>query len=444
MAVSAAALSVGSAALSGDRSGAAPPPGRVVTDLGGDDAAAAVAIQPDGKILVAGVTGTTDEDSAFALARYTRDGRLDRGFGGDGRVRTDVGGRAHADAVGVLADGRILAVGHAIDSRAVAFARYLPNGRIDTSFGRRGKVVLTHGRYEYPYLMTFVVPPDGRVVGAGFDGPVIVAHDFLVVRYTRDGRPDPRFGRDGAVTTDFSGTGDESPGVVLQADGRIVAAGSWGEGRGIALARYTTAGRLDPGFGRNGKVTTPARAFPTRAASWRPPGADAVTTQRDGKLVVLGVTWSEEERESDFVLARYTAAGRLDRGFGAGGAVLTSFAGPSNDTPVAVVVQGDGRIVAVGSTGSWDGGSRMLALARYLPDGRLDPGFGGDGTVVTRFHAQAVSNGIGAVAVQADGRIVVVGTTALPGRARPGDFALARFLPDGRFDPSFGVRGAKR
>jgi uncharacterized delta-60 repeat protein len=168
--------------------------GKVRTDFGGDDIANALAIQPDGKIIAAGRTG-----SAFALARYTRDGRLDRRFGSGGKVVTDFGAPAGKDAllsphgaaaVAIQGDGKIVAAGGRGSN--FALARYLPDGRLDPTFGEGGKVVTdvrAHPNQFDAYwergANAVAIQPDGKIIAAGA-GP----RDFALARYTREGRLD--------------------------------------------------------------------------------------------------------------------------------------------------------------------------------------------------------------------------------------------------------------
>jgi uncharacterized delta-60 repeat protein len=144
--------------------------------------------------------------------------------------------------------------------------------------------------------------------------------------------------------------------VAIQTDGKPVAAGE--SAHDFALARYTTQGRLDPSFGRGGKVLT---HFPAHI-----PGAlaHAVAIQADGKLVAAG----QRGYPSDFALVRYTRNGNLDPTFGHDGKLVTGFGPRSQDGARAAAIQANGKIVLAGF--------RPFALARYTADGRLDPSFG--------------------------------------------------------------------
>ncbi len=234
-----------------------------------------------------------------------------------------------------------------------------------------------------------VLQSDGKIVAVGQD-----SSDFALARYNADGSLDSSFGTGGKVTTDFGGS-DAALAAVLQPDGKIVAVGT--SAADFALARYNTDGSLDTSFGTGGKVTTD---FGGTDQAW------AAVLQPDGKIVAAGLA------SADFALARYNTNGSLDTSFGTGGKVTTSFEG--SDQARAVVLQPDGKIVAVG----WDNGVEF-ALARYNTDGLLDSSFGTGGKVTTDFGG---SDAALAAVLQSDGKIVAVGF------ANTTDFALARYL----------------
>lgn len=227
---------------------------------------------------------------------------------------------------------------------------------------------------------------------------------------------DPSFGGGaGLVTTDFDGSDDQAYAVALQTDGRIVVAG----GRNVdddfspndfALARYNSDGSLDGSFNDDGRVITD---FGTDRDHAR-----AVAIASDGAIVAAGTN------AIDFQLARYLPSGALDPAFGTDGKVTTDLGG--GDFVEDLAIQPDGAIVAVG-------GSGVFALARYLPDGTLDTSFSDDGRVTTDFAGGG--SAANAVALQLDGKLVVAGR----GLCNPlcGDFALARYSPDGSLDASF-------
>ncbi|MGW4896970.1 calcium-binding protein [Kitasatospora sp. NPDC004240] len=373
--------------------------GRVTTDFGGGaDEARGVVVQADGKIVVAGYAGATDD---FALARYNPDGSLDTGFGTGGKVTTDfAGGSDEARGLAVQADGKIVAVGRSEVPEGgfgwFSLARYNTDGSLDTGFDTDGKAVVDFGTGGADDAFGVAVQGDGKIVAAGLTGG-----DVALARLNADGTLDTGFDTDGRVTTDFDGGADAARAVAVQGDGKIVAAGYTGTGTNydFVLARYTTTGGLDTGFSGDGKVATTFGGVEF---------AHAVALQPDGKIVAAGYTGN------DFALARYTTTGDLDGGFDTDGRVTTDFGG--GEVAYGVAVQPGGAIVAVGATAV--GGGSDFALARYTSGGGLDTGFSGDGRVTTDFGG-GFDQALG-TAVQPDGRIVAAGLSNA-------DVALARY-----------------
>jgi uncharacterized delta-60 repeat protein len=397
--------------------------GRVITHLGdradGSDGVGGLAIQPgDGRIVAAGSAQDSSTGNDFALARYNLDGSLDTSFDGDGRVTTDFSGNSEsANGVALQPDGRIVAAGTTASGiTAVGVARYNINGSLDTSFGTGGKVI-TGSHY---FGNAIAVQPDGKVVVVGSAlNLTFFSFEFLLVRYNPNGTLDSSFGAGGIVQT---GGGDfaVARGVALQADGKILAFG--GNGIFFLLARYDSNGALDTTLGGFGIVFT----------GFNPPfGSDGygVAIQADGHIVGVGGTGTFK-LGSDFALVRWDVGGALDTSFDADGKVTTDFPG-GTDNCNAVAIQPDGKIVAVG------GNAGDFALARYNPNGSLDIGFGNGGRVLTDFD-----NGFDlarAVAIQADGKIIVGGSASH--QITQSDFALARYNTDGSLDSTFGKGG---
>jgi uncharacterized delta-60 repeat protein len=401
--------------------------GRQVTDFGGDfEVANGVALQADGKIIAVG----HDDGGNFALARYNPNGSLDTSFSGDGRQTTDLGGFSdEAYGVAVQGNGKIVAVGTR-DAAATAFdfalARYNPNGTLDTSFSGDGKqTTVFGGAASYDIARAVALQANGKIVAGGSTDI-----GFALARYNPNGSLDPSFSGDGKQTTDFGTDFDGATGVALQTDGKIVAAGRLGQGffadpSDFALARYNPDGSLDPSFSGDGKQTTDFGGDND--------GASGVALQGDGKVVVVGEAVGQNfngDTLSDFALARYNPNGSLDPSFSGDGKQTTRFAG--SDSANGVALQGNGKIVAVGAAAGFG-----FALAGYNPDGSLDPSFSGDGRQTTDSEG---FDGATGVALQANGKIVAVGTSRFNG----GDFALARYNPDGSLDPSFSGDGLQR
>ncbi len=200
--------------------------GKAVTEFAGDDYAMAVAIQPDGKILVTGMTWGMNQD--FIVGRYNQDGSLDPTFGTSGKVFTDINLTTDtAYAIAVQEDGKILAAGYtSSNSGDCALVRYNADGTLDTTFSTDGKLSTNIATSDTCYGM--VVQPDGMIVLAGYATPA--TKDFALLRYTANGTLDTNFDGDGKLTTDFATGSDYAYAVALQEDGKIVAAGHTGGG----------------------------------------------------------------------------------------------------------------------------------------------------------------------------------------------------------------------
>ncbi len=301
--------------------------GKVMTGFtSGSDSASGVAIQADGKIVVVGwagvQTGPGPYDTKFALARYNRDGTLDATFGG-GKVMTDFTAWGdEAKGVAIQADGRIVVVGIAGDGLVrvadstrprgarwepldakFALARYNSDGTLDASFGGGGTVMTDFTPWG-DGAKGVAIQADGKIVAAGVAADAAgVAADaahpskFALARYNSDGTLDASFGGGGKVMN-YVSAWDAAYGVAIQADGKIVAAGSSRSQSKFALARYDSNGTLDASFGVNGKVETD---FTPRAD-----GALGVAIQADGRIVAAGIA-NGGRSKMKVALARYLA-----------------------------------------------------------------------------------------------------------------------------------------
>ena len=413
--------------------------GRVTTDFAGDeDVARAMSVQGDGKIVVAGVSRVADLD--FALARYLPDGSLDESFGNGGLVTTDFAGKQdEAEAIALQADGKIVVAGRSLGGDAggdFAVARYLPNGSLDSAFGNGGWVSTDfYGRNDEAHAV--LLQDDDKIVVAG-SAKMPLNVDYALARYHSNGSLDASFGDGGRVTTDFKGVGDFGNSTVLQSDGKIIVAGvskslSGSIGRILSMARYHPDGSLDESFGGQ-SVNLPGRASVVTLSYSL--GAESVILQDDGKIVTAGLIFDRRDHicspdspedctAEDFALFRFLPDGSLDTEFGAGatGIVATDFAG-AIDLARSATLQSDGKIVAAGSTKESEFADGDFALARYLPDGSLDESFGGGGMVTTDFSG--ANDEAFATALQGDGKVVVAGNTVdlINGL----DFALARYV----------------
>ncbi len=414
--------------------------GKVTTDFGGGgDVGYALAIQSDGKIVVAGYSNAGGTQQDFALARYNANGSLDTAtpFGVGGKVTTDFpGGNDFGQSVAIQSDGKIVVAGfsNANGNQDFALARYNTNGGLDTSFGTAGtgRVLTGFGGGSSDFGQSVAIQSDGKIVVAGFSN-ANGGNDFALARYhglSTTGAPgtlDTTFGTGGMVTTDFGGN-DHGNSVAIQSDGKIVVAGAADIGGtyDFALARYNTDGSLDTttpfGTAGTGMVTTD---FGAGDGGWS--GA----IQSDGKIVVAGGSGSGGA--GSFALARYHGLsttgtpGTLDTSFGTLGKVTTGFSGGYGNS---VAIQSDGKIVVVGSVVA---GFGDFTVARYNANGTLDTSFDVDGKVTTDFGGPTDNST--SVAIQSDGKIVVSGLADM-GMGGPYDFAVARYWPAAEPEPT--------
>jgi uncharacterized delta-60 repeat protein len=455
--------------------------GIVGTDFSINSGAYSVALQADGKIVAAGEASACDIDnncfSYFALARYNTNGSLDTSFNTDGKLLTSFAQYASAYAIVVQTDGRIVAAGAAatcdIDNNCdyySALARYNGNGSLDTSFDVDGKVTLPAG--DYGSAGSIALQSNGKIVLSGTTSAVGTGVDFSLFRLNIDGSPDISFDGDGKLTTDF-GNDDYSSDVAIQSDGRIVVAGSVGKYNesgydgtfDFALSRYNADGSLDAAFDGDGKLTTSLTIVSSVANAVfieeRPGFAEPATflvgyssnggnddfaismsgNYRVGRIItsvgnaddranaaaidpsgrIVATGYSHNGSDRDFALVRYFQTLGIDTSFDEDGRLTTDFGG--NDEAKAVAVQTDGKIVVVGQTTA--GGGAALIIARYNDNGSLDASFGTGGRVIV----QAVQNAR-AMAIQPDGKIIAAGSVN-------GNFAIARLNPNGSLDTSF-------
>jgi uncharacterized delta-60 repeat protein len=395
------------------------------------------AIQADGKIVAAGTftEGSTDH---FAVIRYKPDGSLDPVFGKGGFVILPSNRNEKAFAMELEPDGKIVVAGYmeSPSSHDVAVVRLNTDGSLDMSFGKSGKVTTRFGQ-SYARAFGVFVQPDGKIVVVGHSNNRVKGFDFSAVRYNPDGTLDLSFGKQGIAETVFGTQNNGGQAGALQSDGKIIVVGQYSDGvnASAALMRYKPNGILDETFGRAGKVITPypkqtssasrvviqpngkiiaagyayrdisltslalSRYLPNGTADLSfgvggkliTPGSDgasvdlsALRLAADGKIIAAGkLTIDYQDR---FFIRRYEIDGKPDLAFGHEGSVATACTEYGKCEIHALAVQSDGRIVAVGF--SELDSHRQFAIARYKADGSLDTSFGREGMVMTSLGPQ--------------------------------------------------------
>jgi uncharacterized delta-60 repeat protein len=382
--------------------------GKVLTNsTPGADYAIDVAVQPDGKLVAGGFSVRLG--GRIALHRYNDNGTLDTSFSSDGKVFTNLS--PGADWVGgmdVQADGKIVVAGRSgALGGMIAIVRYNADGTLDPSFSGNGWVA-TNFTTGDEFAFGMAVQADGKIVAAGRAGGL--GGRFAVVRYTADGALDPAFSGDGRVAVDFTPGDDRADHVVIQTDGKIVAAGTanyFASTARFAVIRLTDSGVLDPSFSGDGKVTT------NLVVGFD--GAFGLAVQSlDGKIVAGG------QAGRRVALLRYTDMGALDPTFSGDGKAFADFTA-GLDYAEELEIQSDGKIVAAGAA-NFFGRNARFALMRFEPTGVLDATFSGDGKVITDL-TPGFDAPYGLALQPADGKIVLAGYASGQG----GRFAIARY-----------------
>jgi uncharacterized delta-60 repeat protein len=369
----------------------------------------------------------------FGAVRYRHNGSLARGFGRSGFTKQlELRGTSQAQGIAVQPDGRILVAGYRSlrGPRAALLARYRPDGSLDRSFGRKGVVIRKPSfRLGNELLHDVAVQPGGRILAVGGRGERGIGlsggrPSGFVVAYRPDGSVDRSFGRNGRVIFPAPGGNGEYTSLMSieqLADGRLLVAGyHFGS---LFLARLLPDGRLDRSFGGgSGKVVmfVGDRHLGCTSFCW---STAPFAIRPDGRIVVLASVYPDVP-----VLLRLHPDGRLDRGFGRNGMVKVRVR-RHYLVPFDLALQGD-RIVVVG----WDEFSRKDAVVRfsvlrYLANGRLDHGFGYRGLVVRR---SGEFSGAYATLNQGRGRVVVAGggqSRAKGDRWSTSFLLLTRYLP---------------
>ena len=401
--------------------------GKVSTSISNDDdGATSMVIQPDGKIIVAGFTGTGNSID-FALVRYNPDGSLDASFGIGGKTTASFDNPSPDKdivyALGLQADGKIVAVGATEGLLKGGIARFNSDGSLDNMFGIGGYTSVGYSTYHFSAKGVKILGNGKILITGTYEADSGWEGYLFVLKLNADGSPDVSFNATTGVKLCFIGnTGNGNSfypiaeAMEVQPDGKMVIVGSAmyiGNSRFLLIARIGTDGVLDPNFASGGFVGYDLTSS----------GDDigySVAIQPDGKIVVAG-TLDKGNPSSDFIVLRSNGDGTIDNTFSGDGMVTTDFGG-SIDAAKGVVIQPDGKIVVVGY--ATINGNYKFGLVRYNVNGTLDNSFGVDGKVTTDISAgEDVAN---CVALQTDGKLFVAGESYTINTSK--DFAIARYL----------------
>ncbi|MDB5324320.1 MAG: Delta-60 repeat-containing protein [Phycisphaerales bacterium] len=443
-----------------------------------------IAVEADGKIVIA----QADSYNRLRVTRLTNQGALDGTFDEDGiSVAVQLVTHARVNGFVVQPDGNIVTTAESGDD--FALVRLNVDGAADASFGNAGIESIAVPGPSDDGAIAVVVQGDGKyIVGGAFNN----AHDeqthAALARYRADGTLDPAFGESGQVRIRL-GRGKGIAGLALAAGGKILAVG--GAFDSGFVARFNPDGSLDKSFATFGQLLFNESVAGIRMAAggkfvllcgttdnttdtWRfnadgsPDNSfgaagvarldvgtvqnnNAIAVQPDGRvLVIRGIDIDPITFGRKWEVRRLTASGAPDATFGTRGIALIGLNGRSGD-PYAIALQPDGRIVIAGEVDSTQiDGTTDFAVARLNANGTTDRAFGTAGLVITSFPPSvftsyhSVFDVAQAIAIQADGKIVVIGADEVNARS-PFDvtqrFAIARYNPNGSLDKSFGIDG---
>lgn len=388
----------------------------------GHDRLYSVTQTPDGRTYAAGFIAEGG-DQSLAVARIDASGGLDQSFGRDGvaSVNVAIGGKTLEVARGlaIQSDGKIViagpvehdiaATGDAARDTDVALARFDTDGTIDTSFGTSGVAVVDFGTGRAGSGTSFLadnswglanLPGDrlvlwGSTPAAGADR---TDTDFVAVGLTAAGVVDTAFGTGGTFTADLGASADNPRNVLVQPDGRIVATG-YSNIDGVVqpvMVRFSAAGVLDGEFGSGGIAT--AKILDGVAESY------SVAMQGD-RYILAGYGRGDVPGEKvDLVMERYNSDGSWDRSFGEDGLLRVDIA-EEDDRARNVIVLPDGRILAAGS-GKRTATDIDAMLVLVTEDGQLDASFGDGGILITDLGGP--SDAWYGLTLSADGQSVIV------------------------------------
>ena len=398
--------------------------GKAVTPISDrSDVATAVAVQADNKVVAIGTVNSGSSPVTFGLIRYNVDGTLDASFGDQGKVVIQFNPNAAseaANAVAIQPDGKIL-VGGRIGivnpgQGFLALARYNTDGTLDTTFGNGGLVSSSAGEFMNE-IRAIAIQPDGKIIAAGSYFFAGQSFQTLLVRFNTNGTPDTSFGSNGVATNVTGGSlGHQNvpASVAVQPDGKIVTGGLYSINMGssvssdLTILRFNANGTLDNSFATNGRM---------QIISADNESISSVRALPDGKILAAGTTG--EFNSSQFLLLRLNSNGTLDSSFDGDGRVTTAV--ESVNSAKALSVHPNGKITVVGNSGPPSGFFAVnFAVAAYNPDGSLDTSFSGDGKLAFDFSGVKVTSS--STAIDSLGRIVIAGYTG----SSQSKFAVAR------------------
>jgi uncharacterized delta-60 repeat protein len=307
------------------------------------------ALQPDGKILAAGYASIIHPGNSFyAMARYNTDGSLDQTFGTGGKVVTQIEtGQHEAYAIAIGSDGKIVLAGSffATQTTQTLVARYNADGSLDTTFGGDGTVTDFRGFSpgDANTARAVAIQPDGKIVIGGSFGrePTVSGYDITVARFNTNGTYDNTFGDQGRLLIPSPQISEGIKAIVLQPDGRILAAGYSGPNNDFLVMRLLENGAQDITFSDDGRMTVPMGGA----------GANDLTLRPNGKILITG--------QAGFSLVSCNTDGTLDTSFSGDGKFTFGFEGTFTSGSYGLAIDGLGRPVLSGAAGTNFGVARL-------------------------------------------------------------------------------------
>lgn len=316
------------------------------------------------------------------------------------------------------------------------------DGDLDAGFGDAGLSIVTFDTSAYANALA--IAPDGRLVLAGSArASANISEDVAAARLLADGTPDPEFSGDGRVVITSTGaTNERASAALVRADGRIVMAGATNAAGtyDMLVMQLDVDGSPDSGFGTAGAVVIPFDlGFDHVDQAW------AVAEDAEGRLLVAGhADLSDGADASDVALARLNADGSLDTSFGGDGKTTFPFdpdlfAYPDSDYATSIAFDASGNILVGGYVRDGHSGDEDFAIARLLPSGAIDTSFGEEGRARIDFALGGWSDEAWRLLVAPDGAIYLVGDATYQNAYL--HIAVARLTPAGTLDTAWGAGG---
>ncbi|RTY93464.1 T9SS type A sorting domain-containing protein [Flavobacterium sp. GT3R68] len=377
--------------------------GVVMTDFGGYlSDIKDIAVLSNGKIITAGGIFNQSGYNKFALLRYNKDGSLDNEFGADGKVINDFGGY-YVNGMLQESEGKIIVATREYDYFEGIFAsrsflvQYDKNGILDSTFGVNGVIIKnTNG------INSLALLPDGKILAAESYGSTALGVTHSLIRYNSNGNPDSSFGINGAVPITAIGQ------VALTKDGKILISSSDGN---FVFTRYLNDGTLDATFGNNGTLTIDIDVDNLRF----------VKIQPDNKILFIGRSYHFIDSpytisDDHYRIFRLLPNGDLDANFGENGMIVLTVSPDSaltDNAPDSIVIQSDGKIVAIGRhpyIDEYGYSLDQIGIVRYLVTGVPDVTFGENSLLLIPNDNLGGGNMSNSTCLQSDGKLVIGST----------------------------------